>query len=280
MYAVITGSTGGLGRAFVRMAAQEGYRLALVALEPDLLAEQLDALTAEGYCAVGLAADFREPAGREATIAWLQALDGPVEIVVANAGFGQAGSVHELDAATVAGMVAVDAAAPTWLARALLPGMIARGRGHLLLVASYTAFFPVPAMAVYAASKAYLRSLGEALSAELAGTGVSATAFCPGLLHTGFEGSAGLDTRRLWRHRDSLFRSATPAARAGWSAMKAGRPVCLPGRVARLSVAVSRLLPRRAWLRLMAALMAADRTRESGLQETASQESEPLYHRR
>ena len=269
MYAVITGSTGGLGRAFVRMAAQEGYRLALVALEPDLLAKQLDELAAEGHQAVGLAADFREPAGRAATTAWLQALDGPVEVVVANAGFGRAGSVHELDAATVAGMVAVDAAAPTWLARALLPGMVARGRGHLLFVASYTAFFPVPAMAVYAASKAYLRSLGEALNAELAGTGVTVTAFCPGLLHTGFEGSAGLDTRRLWRHRDSLFRSATPAARAGWSAMKAGRSVCLPGRIARLSVAASRLLPRRAWLRLMTALMAADRRPDGEAQEEA-----------
>ena len=259
MYAVITGSTGGLGRAFVRLAAQEGYRLALVALEPDRLARQLDELAAEGHHAVGLAADFQESAGRDAAVAWLRDLDGPIDVAIANAGFGCAGPVHELDAPVVTGMVAVDAAAPTWLARTLLPGMIARGRGRLLFVASYTAFFPVPAMAVYAASKAYLRSLGEALNAELAGTGVSATAFCPGLLHTGFEGSAGLDTRRLWRHRDRLFRSATPAAHAGWSAMKAGRSVCLPGRIARLSVAASRLLPRRTWLRLTASLMAVER---------------------
>ena len=258
-YALITGSTGGVGRAFVALAAAAGCRLALVALEDDLLAVQAAELEAEGHVVATLVADFCDPAARDRLAAWIEGLDAPVEIVVANAGIGRQGPLHTVPEAAIDATLAVNVAAPTWLLHLVLPGMVARGRGRVLLVGSYTGLFPLPRMAVYAAGKAYLLSLGTAVREELRGTGVTVTVLCPGLLHTGFENSAGLDQMRLWRLGQSLWRSAKPAARRGWAAMMAGRAVCLPRPEDRITVAISRILPRGLWLRLTGWLLSTDR---------------------
>src|SRR5207253_4850546 len=103
-----------------------------------------------------------------------------VDVLVNNAGLGALGRFDRIDPARTSEMLQVNIVALTELPRLILPGMVARGRGRVMLVASVAGYQPGPRMAVYFASKAYVLSLGEALAHELRRTGVGATALCPG----------------------------------------------------------------------------------------------------
>jgi short-subunit dehydrogenase len=136
----------------------------------------------------------------------------------------------------------------THLSKLFLPAMVQRRRGYLLNVASTAAFQPGPLMAVYYASKAYVLSFSEALSVELAGTGVTATALCPGATRTEFQATANMENSRLFRLGHVM--TAAEVAEAGYNAMRAGKSSVIPG-VANLVMAQgTRLVPRRVAARL------------------------------
>jgi len=131
----------------------------------------------------------------------------------------------------------------TELTKRLVPGMVKRGRGRVLNVASTAAFMPGPLMAVYYATKAYVLSLSEALNSELQGTGVSVTALCPGPTRTGFQARAQMQSSRLVQGK--IMDSAT-VAKIGYRALMAGKPLVIPGFTNQVQAMAPRLLPRSA----------------------------------
>lgn len=165
-----------------------------------------------------------------------------VDLLVNNAGFGASGPFVEMDRQTVLDMVALNITALSELTHELLPGMIARGRGRILNVASLAAFLPGPYMAVYYATKAYVLSFSEALSEETRGTGVTVTAFCPGPTDTGFQVRANIEDSPLFSRRSRVM-AALDVARAGLDAADAGRRVCVPGNTNRINALLSRIAP-------------------------------------
>src|SRR5207248_3848812 len=130
----------------------------------------------------------------------------------------------------------------TDLTKLVLPGMVARGRGRVLNVASTAAFQPGPFMAVYYATKAYVLSLSEALAEELSGTGVTVTCLCPGVTDTEFHAVAGTDAQPLTR--TPLSMSAESVAEAGYRGMVHGRRVVIPGLHNKIGAQSIRVTPR------------------------------------
>jgi short-subunit dehydrogenase len=174
-----------------------------------------------------------------------------VELLVSNAGVGWTGRFAEQPEESVAGILDLNLRVPAELARALVPGMVARGHGAVIHVVSMSAFQAVPFLAAYAASKAGLLSLTESLASELAGTGVSVQALCPGLVPTEFQARAGTD-----RVRFNSGRGQAPerVAEASLRALGSGRVVVIPGLRDRSAVQAQRLLPRALVQRVAGAL--------------------------
>ena len=166
-------------------------------------------------------------------------------MLVNNAGFGSYGPFAEADADREADEVAVDVSAVVTLARAFLPGMLARGSGGILNVASTIAFQPAPYQAVYGASKAFVLSFSQALWAEARAAGVAVTALCPGPTRTGFVEALGADVGHTAIYR--RLADPEPVIEAGLRALDKGRAVVIPG-VRNKVIAVSgRFMPRE-WL--------------------------------
>jgi short-subunit dehydrogenase/uncharacterized protein YndB with AHSA1/START domain len=176
--------------------------------------------------------------------------DRPVEVLVNNAGFGSYGPFAEADPDREAEEVAVDVSAVVTLARAFLPGMLARRSGGILNVASAIAFQPAPYQAVYAASKAFVLSFSEALWAEARAAGVAVTALCPGPTRTGFVSALGADVGHTAIYR--RLADPEPVIEAGLRALDKGRTVVIPGVRTRVIAASGRFIPRE-WLTLVAA---------------------------
>lgn len=198
-WALVTGGSMGLGEAFARMLAAEKINLVLVALEQD----RLEALAAElagshGIECRPLALDLTDD---EAFARIVEATsDIEVAILINNAGFGVGGEFATRDPRRLERLVKLNCLVPVMLTRHMLPGMIARRRGAVIMVASIMAFITAPYEAAYNASKAFNLHLGESLAGELDGTGVDVLTVCPGGMKTTFfaaEGIRGSDVNRL-----------------------------------------------------------------------------------
>lgn len=207
----------------------------------DGLAEELTRLY--GVRAETIAADLADPAAPAALFREVTERAGALDVLVNGAGLGVHGLFWRTPLENELETIRVNATALTELTKRFLPGMIERGRGRIVNVASTAAFQPGPLMAVYYATKAYVLSFTEALAEELTGTGVTATALCPGPTRTEFQRKAGLgDVPML---RGPLVLDASRVARAGWEGAKRGKRVVVPGLVNRVLVQGTRLVPRR-----------------------------------
>jgi short-subunit dehydrogenase len=190
--ALVTGASSGIGEVFARELARRGANLVLVARSQDKLTALADELSASfGVATDVVVADLAKPSAGSDVAAELRGRDLQIDILVNNAGFGLFALLHEADSATLAEMIRVNVATLVDLTRLYLPGMLDRDRGVVINVASTAAFQPVPYMAVYGATKAFVLSFTEALWAETRGTGVRVTAICPGSTETGFFDIAG-----------------------------------------------------------------------------------------
>lgn len=241
--ALITGASGGIGEEIARILAQRGYDLVLVARSQDKLQALADELAAQHRVqARALAADLADPQAPARLAARLADQGLSIDLLVNNAGFASYGPFAELDLDHELRLLQVNIVALSHLTRLLLPGMVARRRGHILNVASTAAFMPGPLMANYYASKAFVLSLSEALNNELAGSGVSVTALCPGPTSTGFQARAQMEQSRLVSGRAIM--DAATVARAGVDGLLRGQPVVIPGLMNRIQTLLPRLLPR------------------------------------
>ena len=240
--ALVTGASGGIGRELSMVLAWEGYDLVLVARDGDRLRVLGDAIARDhGAASLPVRADLADPAGPRAVLAAVEAAGLEVDALVNNAGFASYGPFVDADLATVLDLLQVNVVALTHLTRLVLPGMVARGHGKVLNMASTAAFVPGPLMAVYYASKAYVLSVSQALAEETRGTGVTVTALCPGLTRTGFQTRAAMESSGLMR--GGLMEPAA-VAEAGYRGMARGQAVVIPGVANRALVQASRLLPR------------------------------------
>ena len=179
--------------------------------------------------------------------------DRPIEVLVNNAGFGSYGPFAEADADREHDEVAVDVSGVITLARAFLPGMLARGSGGILNVASTIAFQPAPYQAVYGASKAFVLSFSQALWAEARASGVAVTALCPGPTRTGFVDALGADVGHTAIY--SRLAPPEPVIEAGLRALDEGRAVAIPGMRNKLIAASGRFMPREWLTRVSARLL-------------------------
>jgi uncharacterized protein len=225
--ALVTGASGGIGLELARELARHGHPLVLSARS----AAKLEALAGElsaqhGVKAVAIPADLREPGGAERLARALREKDLDVDVLVNNAGVGMHGPFFAADPAAQLGLLQLNVVSLTALTRLLLPGMVARRAGRVLNLASTAAFVPGPFMATYYASKAYVLSLSVALANELAGSGVTVTALCPGATRTGFDAAAGVTRTKLFKRG---VMDAASVALAGYEGMMAGKAIVVPG---------------------------------------------------
>ena len=238
---LVTGASSGLGEAFALGVARRGARPLLSARRTERLSALAGRIRLEtGHEASVLPCDLTDPAAREA----LARDAGEVDVLIANAGAGVLAPLLSSPPEDHRRMVALNVLGVLDLVRALAPGMAARRRGGILTVASTASFQAIPGSAVYAATKAFVRSYTEALAVEMAGTGVSVTCLCPGPTATGFFEAAGVDPERLPLARMGLM-AADRAAEAGVKGLERGRGLVIPGLMNRLGAFSTRLAPRR-----------------------------------
>jgi short-subunit dehydrogenase len=226
-WAVITGASSGLGAIFAERLADKGLPLVLAGRDRPRLAAVAQRVRdlIPGLEVELVIGELDTRAGVDQLLAHLG--ERPIDVLVNNAGFGTYGPFAETDDDREHGMVGVNVDALMGLSRAVLPGMLARGHGGILNVASTIAFQPGPYQAVYGASKAFVLSFSQALWAETRGTGVTVTALCPGPTDTGFVDALDSDVSHTAIYR--RLAAPEPVVVAGLRGLERGRAVVVPG---------------------------------------------------
>ncbi|ACV22874.1 Serine 3-dehydrogenase [Slackia heliotrinireducens] len=240
--ALVTGASSGLGAEISRVLAQEGFDLVLVARsEGKLFALKNELEDRYHVTAHVFASDLAQEDAALDVYDFVLERELRIDILVNNAGFGDSGTFHEADWSRQRDMVQVNVVALMQLTHLLVPHMVERGAGMVMNLSSVAAFCAGPYMSIYYASKAFVLSFSEALYEELAGTGVTVTALCPGPTATGFEAAADMGAgSTMFRHADD----AATVAKRGCEAMLKGKAVSMQGAVTKRLAFASRLVPR------------------------------------
>jgi uncharacterized protein len=247
---VVTGASSGIGEEIAREFARRGYQLVLVARRAERLRELAESL---GGVTRALPIDLSIPAERATIAEQVAALGLVTEVLVNNAGTSNLGPVAASDPVAEVRLVELDVCAVVDLCSRFVPGMVDRGRGAVLNVASVGAFGPVPGQATYGAAKAFVLSYTEAMRQELRGTGVTAATLCPGPVRTGFGESVGIPDdeaekslpKFLWKRPDEVARIAVDG-------LSSGKGVIVPGIPNRIASVINHYLPRRLLLPMVA----------------------------
>lgn len=232
--ALVTGATAGLGAAFVRALAARDYDLVLVARDESRLRNTAADLAGRTEVVV---ADLATDAG----CALVQArLARGVDLLVNNAGLGNALPFEESELAAEENLLDVNVRAVMRLTHAALPAMLAAGDGAILNVASVAGFAPGARGASYSASKAWVITFSESLHLQVADRGVRVLALCPGFTRTEFHARAGMDTSGI---PDRLWLDADRVVADGLAALDRGRARSIPGAAYKIIVAATRVVP-------------------------------------
>ena len=248
-WALITGASAGIGVELAKCCARD-YDVILTARREAPLQDLARQIEADGRKTKVVVCDLGSANGPAELARACEGLE--VEILINNAGYGLAGRFAELPTDGQAGEIDLNIRALTSLSRLFVPAMIERKRGRILNVASTAAFQPGPFMSVYCASKAYVLSFSLALNEELRGTGVTATALCPGPTATEFAQVSGA-SENLFSKKKTM--SAKRVAELGYRALRRGKGTVITGLQNRLMAFSTRLVPRGFTARMAAGMM-------------------------
>jgi short-subunit dehydrogenase len=250
-WALVTGASAGLGEVFARALAERGMDLVLTARREDRLRALAATLReAHGVRVEVVPANLGDPDATRAL--WEAASAGrTIHLLVNNAGFGAQGTFISIPLERQVEMVRVNCTALLELAHHAAREMIPRGDGGIINVSSIAAFQPVPTMATYGASKAFVLSLSQAIAEEARGTGVRVLALCPGRTPTEFQAVAGTGST------EGAFglRSPERVVQDGLRALEHGAGYAVPGIENLLASWLVRLLPRSAVTRAVKAMV-------------------------
>src|SRR5450759_597329 len=236
--ALVTGATSGIGHAFCRELAERGSNLVIVARHRARLENVSDELRARYSVNVEiLAADLSKRTQLRRVAERVADRERPIDLLVNSAGFVTRKGLLKGDIADAEAMLDVLCRAVLVLSHAGAVSMQERGRGHIINVSSVAGFAPT---STYAAAKAWVTAFTETLAHELSGSGVSATALCPGLTHTEFHERAEIDVSRLpkamWLEADGLVRDCLDDVRAG-------KVISVPGVQYKVIAGVAQVVP-------------------------------------
>ena len=241
-WALVTGASSGIGAEFARQLAARGMHLVLVARRKELLDELANDLHAKHAARCEpIACDLSQPHAVTELMAELDRRGVVVDLLVNNAGFGIVGEVDDANVERLAEMLRLNVGATVELTYRLLPGMLQRGQGAVVNVASLSAFQPVAYMGVYAATKAFVLHFSEALAEEVRTRGVTVLAVCPGVTKTAFFDAAGAPGW-LQKHRSH---SPERVVRSSLDALERRRQVIVVGWRNWLLTLIVRLVSRR-----------------------------------
>lgn len=242
-WALVTGASAGIGRALAEELARSGTNLVLTARRRERLEELAGNLTAQNKVqAKVFVADLAAPDGPEKIFQFTNAQGIEVELLINNAGFGVYGEFADREARRTIEMVQVNCAAVVHLTRLYLPGMIARGHGDVMILASTAAFQAVPYISTYAATKAFDLLFAEGLAEEMKPRGVRVCALCPGSTESEFAEVAGQAHLTFSKERRE---TAQKVARTGLQALAAGKSYVISGVGNYFGVQGQRLVSRR-----------------------------------
>jgi len=243
-WVLVTGASSGFGEEFARQYAAQGHSLVLVARRLDRLQKLAETLREQYHVNVVVEqVDLSQVAAIVQLHERLRERGITVDILINNAGHGLQGPFLDRQVDAALEMVQLDIASLTAVTHVFAQDMRKRGRGKILLVASLLAYYSVQNFAVYAASKRYVLSLGEALHHELKREGVTVTVLCPGMSDTGFAQAA---QQKLTPMLKRVMMQPAPVVRAGIRALGSGRISVVPGFANKAVVMLARTTPR--WL--------------------------------
>ena len=264
---LVTGASAGIGRAVAGQLAPTTGRMVLVARRRDALdrlAVELRARHASLVVDV-VTCDLADHDDVDRLIGRL-GLDLPmIDVLVANAGLGHEGLFETAAPSAVRRLIDVNVMATTLLVRAVVPGMVERKRGAVLVIGSGAGLTLMPRQATYTATKHYLHALAQSLRAELAGTGVTVTEVCPGPVATEFDAVAGIAPAVSGPGR-ALRVSAETCAAAALAGLRRGVAVVFPGARYRALMATQAVVPLAVHRLVVARAARADRAALRGLE--------------
>ncbi len=240
-WVLVTGASAGIGQELARAFASRGYDLVLAARnEAAISALARDLAATHAVRAKTMPVDLSLPGAAEAMADALSEARVDVGVLVNNAGILFEGEFARASLDESLRLLQINVVALTALTRLFLPPMLERGAGRILNVASTAAFVPVPRLSVYAAAKAYVLSLTESIAEELRGTGVAATALCPGFTDTAMMRGSALAKSIP----SAMVMSPKEVAELGCSACIKGETICVPGLANKVVASGAPLMPR------------------------------------
>lgn len=239
---LITGASRGIGYELAKLFAKDSYRLVLISRSGDRLKEiQDDFFRQYGVEVEIIIKDLSSPNCANEIFDELRAKQIQVDVLVNNAGIGDFGLFNEEDTQKMLHIMQINIITLTWLTKLILPGMVERKEGKILNVSSLAAFQPGPYMAVYYASKAYVKSFSQAIACELKDTGVTITTLCPGPTKTGFQARVKSENSKISRFH--FLSSAEEVARYAYKELMAGKKTAIPGAINAFVVFLARITP-------------------------------------